>query len=299
MLPLHIFYTIVLPIFIIIGVGYLLDKVFELDIATLTKILFYVISPVITFNTLVGTEMGSTEIFTIGAIVIIYQIAMYAISHGIFSLKPFRKDRSVLACSSTFFNSGNYGFPFMLLAFGERGLEVAALVIPAQALILFSLGLISLSGERSLKESAKRLIKVPILYALLLGLIIRLLDIPIPEVLTVPLKELNNGMVPLALITLGAQLSRSKINGNLLPIASASTLRLLVGPLVVVLIALLMGVPRDLTAMLIAIAGLPTAVNIFILSKEFGKSPELASQMVFWTTLLSAISLPLLLIIVR
>jgi predicted permease len=299
MLPLHIFYTIVLPIFIIIGVGYLLDKVFELDIATLTKVLFYVISPVITFNTLVGTEMGSTEIFTIGAIVIIYQIVMYAISHGIFSLKPFRKDRAVLACSSTFFNSGNYGFPFMLLAFGERGLEVAALVIPAQALILFSLGLISLSGERSLKESAKRLIKVPILYALLLGLIIRLLNIPIPEVLTVPLKELNNGMVPLALITLGAQLSRSKINGNLLPIASASTLRLLVGPPIVALIALLMGVPRDLTAMLIAIAGLPTAVNIFILSKEFGKSPELASQMVFWTTLLSAISLPLLLIVVR
>ncbi|MBN1119701.1 MAG: AEC family transporter [Anaerolineae bacterium] len=299
MLPLHIFYTIVLPIFIIIGVGYLLDKVFELDIATLTKVLFYVISPVITFNTLVGTELGSTEIFYIGAIVIIYQFVMYAISHGIFSLKPFRKDRPVLACSSTFFNSGNYGFPFMLLAFGERGLEVAALVIPAQALILFSLGLISLSGERSLKESAKRLIKVPILYALVLGLIVRLLNIPIPEVLTVPLKEINNGMVPLALITLGAQLSRSKIDGNLLPIASASTLRLLVGPLAVALIALLMDVPRDLTAMLIAIAGLPTAVNIFILSKEFGKSPELASQMVFWTTLLSAISLPLLLIVVR
>ncbi len=299
MLPFQIFYTIVLPIFIIIGVGYLLDKIFELDIATLTRVLFYVISPVVAFNTLVGTELQSTEILYIGSITIVFQIVMYILSHAFFSLKPFKKDRTVLACSSTFFNSGNYGFPFMLLAFGERGLEVAALIVPAQALILFSFGLIALSGERSLKESARRLSKVPILYALVIGLIVRLVNIPIPEVLSVPLQQLNNGMIPLALITLGAQLSRSKVNGNLLPVASASALRLLVGPLVVALMTFLIGVPRDLSVMLIAAAGLPTAINVFILSKEFGKSPELASQLVFWTTLLSAISLPLLLILLR
>jgi predicted permease len=299
MLPFQIFYTIVLPIFILIGIGFTLDKVFELNIETLTKILFYVITPIVAFNTLVGTELKSTEIFYIGSITIIFQIVMYVLSHALFSLKPFKKERAVLACSATFFNSGNYGFPFMLLAFGERGLEVVALIIPAQAIILFSLGLIALSGERSLKVSARRLSKVPILYALVIGLIVRLLNIPIPEVLAVPLEELNNGMVPLALITLGAQLSRSKVNGNLLPVASASALRLLVGPLVVALMTFLMGVPHDLAVMLIAAAGLPTAINIFILSKEFGKSPELASQLVFWTTLVSAISLPLLLIVLR
>ena len=49
--------------------------------------------------------------------------------------------------------------------------------------------------------------------------------------------------------------------------------------------------------MVVISAGLPVAVNVFILSAEYRRDEELASQMVFWTTILSAITLSVLLAI--
>jgi predicted permease len=49
---------------------------------------------------------------------------------------------------------------------------------------------------------------------------------------------------------------------------------------------------------LIVGAGLPVAVNVFVISREFNRKPEFASRMVFWTTVLSAVTIPLLLFVV-
>ena len=45
----QILYSVILPVFIIIGVGWLLDRKFQLDLPTLSKLNFYVFVPALMF----------------------------------------------------------------------------------------------------------------------------------------------------------------------------------------------------------------------------------------------------------
>ena len=300
MSPLDILFNITLPIFVLVGVGVIFDKAFDVDLRTLTRLLFYVFSPAIVFSTLVESSLSLSELASIGLYEVLHALVMFAVGFGLFSVKPFRDRRTILTMGGVFTNSGNYGFPLMLLAFGDYGLSVVAVVLITQAILLNSFGLLFLLGDSStVKQSVKEMLKIPVTYALILGLIVRGIGLELPTLISVPLEHFTTGFIALALVTLGVQLNRSEIVGDILPMTGIVGVRLMISPLVSAGLTLLLGFPADLTAVLIVARGLPAAVNVFILANEFKRNPSFASRMVFWTTLLTAISLPVLLLIVR
>ena len=300
MSPLDILFNITLPIFVLVGVGVIFDKAFDVDLRTLTRLLFYVFSPAIVFSTLVESSLSLSELASIGLYEVLHALVMFAVGFGLFSVKPFRDRRTILTMGGVFTNSGNYGFPLMLLAFGDYGLSVVAVVLITQAILLNSFGLLFLLGDSStVKQSVKEMLKIPVTYALILGLIVRGIGLELPTLISVPLEHFTTGFIALALVTLGVQLNRSEIVGDILPMTGIVGVRLMISPLVSAGLTLLLGFPADLTAVLIVAGGLPAAVNVFILANEFKRNPSFASRMVFWTTLLTAISLPVLLLIVR
>ena len=300
MSPLDILFNITLPIFVLVGVGVIFDKAFDVDLRTLTRLLFYVFSPAIVFSTLVESSLSLSELASIGLYEVLHALVMFVVGFGLFSVKPFRDRRTILTMGGVFTNSGNYGFPLMLLAFGDYGLSVVAVVLITQAILLNSFGLLFLLGDSStVKQSVKEMLKIPVTYALILGLIVRGIGLELPTLISVPLEHFTTGFIALALVTLGVQLNRSEIVGDILPMTGIVGVRLMISPLVSAGLTLLLGFPADLTAVLIVAGGLPAAVNVFILANEFKRNPSFASRMVFWTTLLTAISLPVLLLIVR
>jgi len=299
MSPLNILFNITLPIFVLVGIGVILDKAFDVDLRTLTRLVFYVFSPAIVFDTLVQSSLSLSELASIGLYATLHALVMFAVGFGLFSLKPFRDRRTILTLGSVFINSGNYGFPLMLLAFGDYGLSVIAVVLMTQVVLLNSGGLLFLLGDSStVGQSVKETFKLPVTYALILGFIVRGIGLKLPTLLTIPLEHFTTGYIAVALLTLGVQLHRSEIAGDMLPMAGIVGVRLLISPLVAAGLALLLGFSANLTAVLIVAAGLPVAVNVFILANEFNRNPSFASRAVFWTTLLTAITIPVLLLIV-
>jgi predicted permease len=75
--------------------------------------------------------------------------------------------------------------------------------------------------------------------------------------------------------------------------------RLVVSPLLAVLMVRIFHVPEPLSTILILASGFPVAVNVFILATEYRKDREFASQSIFWTTILSAFTLSLLVYLFR
>ena len=138
MSPLNILFNITLPIFVLVGIGVILDKAFDVDLRTLTRLVFYVFSPAIVFDTLVQSSLSISELASIGLYATLHALVMFAVGFGLFSLKPFRDRRTILTLGSVFINSGNYGFPLMLLAFGDYGLSVIAVVLMTQVVLLNS-----------------------------------------------------------------------------------------------------------------------------------------------------------------
>jgi predicted permease len=119
----------------------------------------------------------------------------------------------------------------------------------------------------------------------------------------IPVDILADGLIPVALLTLGVQLSQVRISSHLGALSALAIARLLLSPLLAAGLAavgqLLLPETLAVAPVLVVAAGLPVAVNVYILSAEYDREPELASQMVFWTTLVSALTVTAWLVLYR
>jgi predicted permease len=294
---LYILANIILPIFLLIGVGVWIDRAIKPDLHTLSKLNFYVFVPALVFIRLVDSQLDRGLVELVIGFNVVHMLILLALCWLAFSLRPFRQKRPMLTSAALFNNCGNYGLPFAQLAFGDFGVEVMALILVFQNITSFSLGLWLMGDENAhWKMRLKEFLKTPVLYAVTAALVINWLHIKLPEPLHFSLLQLGNGLVPIALLTLGVQLSRARWWGEMIPLGAANLMRLVISPLLAVGLAWVWqavtpGLDERIFAVLICGAALPVAVNVYILAMEYDRQPELASRIVFWSTLVSAVTL--------
>ena len=297
---LTILYDIIAPVFLLMGLGFLLDRRLRFDMKTLGNLNFYVFAPALVFMVLVEADMTLAVMGSIGGFCLIHLVILYAIGRWVFSLHTaLRQRKTVLSLSTLFYNAGNYGIPLILLAFGESHLEVIAVVLAMQNLLSFTVGIALLEHDRHPGRMLVNLVKVPMVQVIVLAILIRVVgfDFSSVEILAKPVRFLGNGLIPVALITLGAQLSRAQPSGIKMPLAAVTLMRLVVSPLIAAVLVRWFGFDQPVSSILIVAAGLPVAVNVAILAGVYQRDEDLASQAVFWTTIISAISVSVLLMI--
>ena len=296
MILFEILYSVILPVFLIIGVGVVLDRCFTIDLPTLSKLNFYVFVPALVMVKLLDADLPADTMLKVGGFGIAHVVILFAISLGAYSWGSLKAKRAVLSLATMFYNTGNYGFPFVILAFGDEYVGIIAILLMTQNLLNFTLGIWILEGS---KASNGSLLKIPILYVLAIALAMRALGLDLVPSVKQPLTYLGNGLIPIALLTLGVQLSRCKISREIVPLSVLTVIRLVVSPVIGWGLVTALGIEGVTGAVLIASAGLPVAVNVFILAAEYNRDAELASQGVFWTTLLSPVTLAVVLMLVR
>jgi predicted permease len=296
---LYILFNIILPIFILLGVGMLADRVFKPDLPTLSKLNFYVFVPALAFVRLLDSELSGDLIGLVVGFNIIHTAILIGLCWLVFRWKPLRQEREMLTAATLFNNCGNYGIPFAQLAFGDFGVQVMAFVLVFQNVIMFTIGLWLLGSERGhWKERLLTPLKAPVLYAVVVALLLNTLHIRLPEAIHFPLVQLSNGLVPIALLTLGVQLSRARWAGQFGVISAGLVMRLIVAPLLAAGLAWVWQTVAPVQStqifpVLICGAALPVAVNVYIFAMEYNRQPELASRIIFWSTLASSVTLTL------
>lgn len=295
-----IFWQVIFPIFFIILVGVLVERALTLDISTLTRVNFYALVPALVFVKMLHADlslltMGNIALFLLLHSALLFLLALLIYRHPIF--QPYQR---VLWLASILTNAGNYGIPFVLLAFGDRYMSVSAVVLIVQNLLAYTVGVMLMESGRSHKIHLFRAVmRLPVLYALAAALLFHALRLHPPAPIETPLNYLANALVPVALLTLGAQIGTGIGHPALELIAMPVLLRLVVAPLLAMALLPLFGFPRDVQAVLVATAGLPIAVNVFILCSQYRTGEAFASQIVTISTLLSALSQSVWLAILR
>jgi len=301
---IEILVSIILPIFAVIGVGVLLGRLFVLDAGTLSKLNFYVFVPAILLSKILDNDLDPARLGVTAAFCVIHSLLMLAVSLVLFKLGPFKAHWRTLTLGTLFYNAGNYGLPLAKLAFGEEALGIMAFVVMIQNLTSFTLGLwLVADGQNGWQGALKQSLKAPVVYAILGGLLLNKLGIALPQPVRIPVDILADGLIPVALLTLGVQISQVRIPSHLGTLSALTIARLLLSPLVAAGLAaigqLLLPEISAVAPILVVAAGLPVAVNVYVLSAEYDREPELASQMVFWTTLASALTVTAWLVIYR
>lgn len=282
----------VIPTFLLIFTGALADKYFpKLDLGTLTKLSIYFLIPALILNALAKTSLSFSDAGLLSLAYIVYLLILGAIAY--FASKGFsRTVAGAIIVSTVFGNTGNMGLPINKFAYGEAGLERAVVLLVISLIIMFVVGPTVLSGKTdSIKKRFIDAIKLPPIWASLAGILINVLNLPIPQSIDRSITLLGAGAIPILLISLGIQMKRSwtwKIDGSAL---STTGLRLLVGPIVAYFVAKALGLATLDLKILVLSATMPAAVTMFIVALEVKGAYETVAKSVVATTIASILAI--------
>lgn len=288
---------VVLPIFVLIGFGILMQRAFQLDLYTLAKINFYYITPAAVFMSMYESEMSPKLLGTVTLFYAIYVFALYLIGRLTAARRKFSPGmRAAFTNSLILDNSGNYGLPINDLAFKGDPLasSVQALIMSLQSLLTFTFGVISIQGAKTqglYRHAIIGFLKMPVPYALILGLLLHALAVPLPVFVSRPLVYADQSLVAIALLTLGAQIIKYPLRLRRLDVYLSVALRLLVAPAIGVLIVFALGLKGIPAQALIIASGMPVGVNTSILAEEYQNEPDFAAQTVLLSTILNVITI--------
>lgn len=302
-----LFRDICLPIFLIIGAGWLFDRKFRLDLDSLVKLNIYLLVPAFIFVRVTQSPLTGDLAFRIIAFTLCVIAAMGFLSWAYAKIRKLPPaSRRALQLSTMFYNCGNYGIPLMALAYPD----IAALqvfVLMTMNVSTFSLGtLLAASGVTDPDGAPRRrlavLLRQPSLYAIAIALAVRglgLSDRVQATFIWEPLVYAERALICIALLTLGVQLSKTKPPRLDASLTWALAQRLLGGPLIALALVPVFGFSGPVAALLILGAGAPTAINTALLAHEFKADARFATAIVFYSTLFSLLTITFILFLLN
>lgn len=290
-----IFFQIVAPIlvFLVIGVG--LQKKFHFNLKAMSQLITYCFMPVAVFLNIYETSVQMSVLGQVALFITFFIGSQMILSHYIAKLLGLeRKEAAVFKNSVVLINSGNYGIPVAQMVFATQpiGVAIQVILVIFQNMTTYTYGLYNLiSATKSGKEIVRDFLKMPIVHALVLGVLLNVCHIEIPQTFRIPLNHISDGFVAMALITLGAQLAqielKTMINKTIL--ISCFT-RLIVGPTLALLIIYLFKIDGVVAQSLLIATSFPTSRNSSSLALEYDIESNTAAQTVLFSTIVSCLT---------
>jgi len=287
----------VLPILCVAAVGYALARTTDVEVGPINTLGLYVLVPALAFHGVVTTGFGGGAILKLGAGVVVYSLLMIGIAWGVGRATGESGPLlGALMLAAAFPNAGFIGIPLSEFAFGTTGRTTAVLYLTIQNLVVYSVGvyIASRGSDRTARGAVAEVFRLPLLYAVLAGVVVRTLGVApptdTPVMRTVGL--VGDASIPVMLLILGIQLAKTDVTAvsrSVLP----ATLKLGVAPLVGVGLALALGF-RDPTVAKVFVleCATPAAVIPLSLTIEYAEgatvdgvsAPEYLSTAIFTTT---------------
>jgi predicted permease len=291
-----------LPILSLVLVGFLLKQVGLLkpsDNQVMARLIINITLPAVIFLSIARANITPSVMALLGlcgAIVSLGCSFLASYVAGLLNLAP--QMAGVVILSSMIINIGFFLFPVFLTVYGQEGISRLAAFDLGNSLVAHSYGFYQATRYGSHPPNGfwpgvKRVSSLPVLWAVLAGLTVNLLRVPLPEFLVQMLQPLAAANIPLAMLTLGAFLQLRYTNISL--IGLAVTLRMGVGFLLgqaLVILVHLQGLDRAAVSLGSA---MPIGMAVMVYSVSEGLDAEFAAGAISLSILAGLIVLPVLL----
>ncbi len=279
---------ILLPVFIVVGIGYSWAKLgFALDRDFVTRLVINVATPCLVVDSIAKLELPLADLLAM----LLSALTMYTVTASAAGLilKIFRLPLRSFLPSLTFGNAGNLALPLSYLAFGATGLGLSAGVFLTAVVIQFTLAPTLQDGRPALKV----LVTTPVVYSSGLGVLLLATGTALPAWLDATIGLLADIAIPLSLLTLGFSLADFRVRRMPVAIGLGLT-RIGLGIAVASGVALLFGLSGVARGVLLLHGGMPTALVCYLFSARYGRDPEDVAGIVLVSTLLAALMMPVL-----
>lgn len=294
---------IVLPVFLVFGIGYISQKLLNMDIKSISAMSLYILLPLLTFDTFYRNELTVDYLY-----LFIFSIIITVILIGItvltgWLMKSTKEDISAILLGALFPNSGNYGAPVMLFALGAVAFDYAIVLMVLHGFIISTVGIFIASfgggATISVKDAIVSIFRIPVIYGAIAGIAFQLGNITIDEKLMDIIQMTGNAAIPVVMLILGMQLAQiKKENFELKNINAVIFIRMIISPVVAMILVLFMPVDETMKMVFIVLNAMPVAANSTMLAVQFNVKPNLVSFSTLITTLLSLLTIPLFLYLI-
>jgi predicted permease len=284
----------ILPLMLLVGLGFALMRWYRFDIGTMNCLNLYVFLPAFFISRILSMEFSVSAGWQIAGIYTLQIVLLFALSLSFAAWRGYKRSVKATFClSSSWGNTGNLGLPLIELALGAGAVAYQLILVAINAVTLFTMGLTMIAaGKYSLRQALVSVAKQPIIHALLAATLMRVFDWHLPGPLAVPVDYLAEAMIPVAIITLGCQLAEVKPGHGAVPgLWPSIMMRLLAAPALMFLLVWLFGVTGIMAKVLVIGSSVPVAVNSAILAIEYKNEPALAARAVFWSTITCILTL--------
>lgn len=287
--------SIILPVFIVVGVGYLYARqrgdAARADMAAINRVSMEVFCPLLVFSALSGRDFDLAR----NAVLILAGF-LIALGSGLLAWPMARLlgyDARSFVPPMMYNNCGNMGLPLALFAFGAVGLPAMIALFMACNLVFFSVGISILeSGRGNGKGSSLAFLASPMMLSMIAGIGFSLAGLHVPAPLFGAMKMMGDASIPLMLFALGIRMldvsfrcwKIGLLGAAFCPLAGLAIARLLDGLL------LLTAQQRGLMYLF---AALPPAVFCFIMAEHYQQEPDRVAAIVLLGNLASLLFVPL------
>jgi malonate transporter len=287
-------FAIVLPVFGLIGIGYvarLTGFVSERAGEGLSEFVFTLSLPCLIFRTLVRAEIPAVQpwgywISYFAGVAVVWLLAS-VIGRRFFGVKGVSGVVAGFAAGQA--NTVFVGVPMSLKAYGDAGAVPLFLLIAVHLPVTMTLATILAEGRQaSALVILRRLLTHPIVVGILAGSAFRPVASHVPAPVWQVMDLLASAAVPCALISMGIALRRYGMQtGWKLP-TLISFLKLVVHPLVVLLLATqVFSMPPVWAGVAVLFASCPSGINAYLFAERYGEGVALASSAVTLSTFLA------------
>jgi predicted permease len=294
-----IFIEVVLPVLLVFLIGFGVQRWKKVDIKSISTVAIYIMTPCLVFRTFYSAELDVQYLYMV-AFSAILLMALIIINKIYAKLKTLpQSTESGLILSTVFMNSGNYGAPIILFAYGDAGFAYAVSLLVLHAIMMNFFGVYyAARGKAGIGVALKSVFEMPATYAVIVALVLKSLNWNIPNNLFITIDIIAEATIPTVMVILGLQLAQIKWdNFHWGYITFGTFVRLVLSPLLAAGIVMMFPFDPLLAKVLIVTAAMPSAATIVMYAVQFNSEPKLVSSITLITTIISILTITMLLTI--
>ena len=281
---------VTLPIIALVVLGYVMQPKLKLDVGTLNRLQVFVVMPAFFVHFLSSGRQPISVVWPVvyfGIVQFLILIPIGWLLAMIFRLRPTLGP--MIGLGAAYANVGFFGVPVTQLAFGSEYLIHQSVMAALMAIMTTTVGVwVMAPAGGNPFDKLRTAFETPMIPSIALGLALRGFEIELPPVVAQPLQLLGSIFTPLALYTLGAQVAASRLGRiEWAPQTLILFLKFLLAPALTWWICIVMGLPADITAVIVVAASTPVGVLITIFAAEYKMEAEFISTAVVISTALS------------
>ena len=279
--------------FAVMALGLAFRRRWGRDITVLNDLAMALFIPCLAFSVILGQEVTSADAVAIIGAALFVLLSVLVVASLVFRAAGWSGARTLLL-PVVFMNCANLPFPILEANYGSTGLGYAVIFYVTVQTLNFSLGVMLLHD----RPDPLLLLKTPVFVATLLAVTLLLSGMAPPRIVLDTTELLGDAAIPIILFSFGYSLAGMRVAAWRRTLVAA-LLRLGGGLAAGLTVAHLLGLAGTLRDAVILMSAMPSAVITVVLARRYGADHELVASVVFTSTLLALMILPLLLLWLR